>query len=675
MPTIPRVEEAVPVALVEPSTPWDTRLQGWLQCLPWASCYRYFLYAYAPFAWLLLLILPTYPPGFSLDQCWAGVLHYGAVHHWQSGSDVVSTYGPLGYLHYTASYVRGTYLSCIVYQLLFKTVFIGLLYRLAVRLPRAESLVFLLFNTLLPMVDDDSIYLLLISYTGLLFCGATVGDRAWAFAAVVFVAVSGLIKGTFLGYGGIMLAWVVTCLLLTHRWRTAFGLLAAYGLCFLGAYVGLAGQSLGNLPASLRMSVEVVGGYSSAMSLRAPLESLAAGLLIFSLVLVRLGWLALGGAEAARQRMTLFLLLASGLFVAWKAGFTRSDYAHTPNFFVYALAIGTAGKIFFPPRESSYARRSFSSTEAVAILVPALIYWASCVQLYSGNHYPPTDRLYANISWLLAPKLQKEDLDASVAAHARLVALPRSKALVGNTTVDEFGYSQSVLLANGFNYTPAPIFHGYNAYTPKLIEMNTAFYHSNHAPDYVFFRPSPVDEHYPTMENAGVLLSLLRDYQPVFTEGSYLLLQHRPLVSLSAKPEAELLAAGELHAQDKFTLPESDGAIWCKLDLRPNLLGRVFGLLYHAPVCTLNVFTDGKPKGQTFRIAPGMAQAGFLINPIVASGRDFVQAQTDHLSPDQQVRAMTVTFEGTSSWQMQTVFAYRFYKLAPFAASAGAEGH
>ena len=51
--------------------------------------------------------------------------------------------------------------------------------------------------------------------------------------------------------------------------------------------------------------------------------------------------------------------------------------------------------------------------------------------------------------------------------------LPRISAVVAGRTVDVFGYRQGIAILNGLNYVPRPIFQGYSAYTPSLIELNT----------------------------------------------------------------------------------------------------------------------------------------------------------------------------------------------------------
>ena len=63
-----------------------------------------------------------------------------------------------------------------------------------------------------------------------------------------------------------------------------------------------------------------------------------------------------------------------------------------------------------------------------------------------------------------------------------MLALPQIKRTIGQSTVDVFGYGQSLAIANDLNYTPRPIFQGYSAYTPALVKANADFYRSAGAP-------------------------------------------------------------------------------------------------------------------------------------------------------------------------------------------------
>lgn len=641
-----------------------TRLQRWIVDAHSRGSIAPFLCLYAPFAWLILLLLPTRPPTVSLDHSWATILHYGAEHHWQYGVDALFTYGPLGYLHCTAQYIHGTYLSCIAYQLIFKAFYVGLVCRLATRLPRGSALILVLVNTILPMVDDDSIYLLTGGYTALLACEGTAEEKYWRWLSLAFLAVATLIKGTFLVYAGVILLGVGAYLIINRRTWQAGRMAAVFGVCFLVAYTWVASQNLLLLGGFLRLMKDVVGGYPAAMSLDSPPEGMLGGGLVLGCVLGRLAWLTRRTNSPTGQRATLVLILGTGLFLAWKAGFTRGDVAHQPTFFAYALSLAAAAPIFFPTGAQASEEAETSFLQAIQVLAPALAVWTLCVQQHSGNHYPPFDRVSANLGWLLVPQEQKERMEVLEKYKEAEFRLPECRAVIGRGSVDMYGCHQGVVLVNGFNYRPAPVFHGYNAYTPRLVKLNTAYYQSDHAPEFVLFKPFTIDGRFPTLDNGGVLLELLRHYQPVLMERGILLLKRQQAGLALPQPTATPLASGQCQPGEKITLPKSAGAIWCQIDVHLNLLGRLVGFFYRGPAVKMVSFSlDGTQKPVN-RLVPGMASEGFLVTPLVSSAQEFVALQSGHPSEAQQVSAIGVTFE--PEWMMDSHVEYRFYGIQPF---------
>jgi hypothetical protein len=68
---------------------------------------------------------------------------------------------------------------------------------------------------------------------------------------------------------------------------------------------------------------------------------------------------------------------------------------------------------------------------------------------------------------------------------------------------------------------------------------------------------------------------------------------------------------------EEVAVPSGD-LIWARVDLRPTILGRVVRVLHKVPQPTLAV--NGVAQ---FRLIPALARAGFLVSPLVATGRAF----------------------------------------------------
>ena len=154
-----------------------------------------------------------------------------------------------------------------------------------------------------------------------------------------------------------------------------------------------------------------------------------------------------------------------------------------------------------------------------------------------------------------------------------------------DATLDVFGENQGIALLNHLNYTPRPIFQGYSAYSPSLINLNTAFYSSAKAPAYVLSQNQTIDGRYPTLDDAGVLKQLLYNYKPLFDEKGYLLWKRiKP-----ASPIQPATAASEVLAFDSDHAIPANEIVWLELDIKKSFIGRLLGFLYRSPGVTISV--------------------------------------------------------------------------------------
>jgi hypothetical protein len=193
---------------------------------------------------------------------------------------------------------------------------------------------------------------------------------------------------------------------------------------------------------------------------------------------------------------------------------------------------------------------------------------------------------------------------------------------VGAASVDLVSCDQGVVLINGLNYTPRPVFQSYSAYTPALAALNLAFYRSAAAPAFVLWRQETIDGRFPTIDDAPLVAEMPRAYEAQFTEGDYVILKR--VRDLPARPQARVLLAERSAAfGEAVPVPESGGtAIWLQADLGLNLLGRARAALYRPPEVTMRV-VDARGSATEWRIIPAVAADGFLLVPFLQSTADF----------------------------------------------------
>jgi hypothetical protein len=198
--------------------------------------------------------------------------------------------------------------------------------------------------------------------------------------------------------------------------------------------------------------------------------------------------------------------------------------------------------------------------------------------------------------------------------------LPRFRERIGPASVDVFGFNQAYALFNQMDFRPRPVFQSYAAYSEQLMKLNEEFYSSASAPEYVLFRLSAIDDRFPPLEDAYVFRTLLLAYEPVDSEGPFILLKARHQTT----PQMQLLRDTSNRPGDLLDLskwPDSD--IWLSFEMRPTLLGWLRTFFYQAPKVELGVWMlENGLKMARFRAPVPMLKAGFLANPLQLQNED-----------------------------------------------------
>ena len=199
----------------------------------------------------------------------------------------------------------------------------------------------------------------------------------------------------------------------------------------------------------------------------------------------------------------------------------------------------------------------------------------------------------------------------------REAQLPETRRIVGNSTVDCFGFKQVYLLFNDLNYLPRPVFQSFVACNDQLMSLNEGFYLSKAAPQFVLFSLDPVDRKFPPLEDARVLRTLLFNYEPAAVEKEFLLLKRKA----SDAPQLTLLQVGTVKPGELMDLrPFGDRDLWMEIKVEPTWAGKVRQLLYRAPTVRLAAYRGaGTPLLLRRRAPPAMLAAGFLASPLLSS--------------------------------------------------------
>jgi len=565
--------------------------------------------------WLELFSLPLSAVSPALDSSWCGALIHFAELKLQFGRDVIFTYGPLAHL-ISFVYTGELFTARVLWEFASKTVFAAILCASIISLPKIWRPIFFLFVLLFIWIDpiSDALYFLVFTcVAAALFRQKDFGITIVILAGVLF-GVCSLIKFTYFLLALFAIGAVGLFYCLERRPKGALGLVAAYlGSLLVSWY--LAGQAFSSLPLYVVNSVEICFGYKEAMGTPAASDWIvAAGVAALLFGLIQCSLLVLDSPRLSTLCLALFFV-GTGV-LSWTRAFVRAD-DHVLSFFGFFPEASLLIWVQARPRPTI---RRFGYGLNVAIFVLCLTGMTLQQPTVLSRAFPDAISQMRR-TWRVVTALGETTGQLrSQLAEARLANdLPRVRAEIKDETIDVFGYEQGVALLNHFNYTARPIFQGYSAYSPRLIAANTAFYSSDRAPTYVLLKYQPIDERYPTAEDAGVLLQLLYNYTPLFEERGYTLWKR---VGEPKPVSPQHIATRSLLIDEVCEIPSREN-VWVEIDFPKSVRGRLRNLIYKPPPIEIHTMNQA---GRRFvhRLVPSMSSTGFIINPQLETTRDLL---------------------------------------------------
>lgn len=562
--------------------------------------------------WLSCLQWPI-PANGELDPSWQEGLIDASLRQRQFGSDLIFTFGPWGHtaVGFMMSEGVAPHVTLEIFAKLILAIFV-VSFSWALK-PLRRSVFLAIAGILTPWMPDT--YILLTSVALLLrwMDRSRAHDRLATLAAVALAFLS-LIKFSNTVVIGFGMAVVAVTLILERRWSDVLRMVGAYSAGLALFWVS-ASQSLSSFPAFITSSLELAAGYPSAMSSEEtwPVFLVGAGLLLVHATCL----LALATERPLRiSRWAAAAVIGASVFLSWKHGFTRAD-AHVMSFFMYSMLIALA----LPALVSGRASRWW--WPAIVVPLALLGMWTAVPQILQIAPAATVARIRSNIEVLNDLSRWRRGFDAGLAQNTNAAAFPLTRAAVGEATVDIFGFEIGLALLNRLNYTPRPIPQSYAAYTPRLLERNRAFLESPGAPQYILGILVAIDNRFPAQDDASWLADLPRRYEPVLSERGRLLVRRRAAPLPAGPVQLTPLLEMPIRVGEEFDLPTArDHVLWLQFDIDSTFLGRLRAALYKPPPLGLTVVSESGAT-QAYRAIPGVAQSGFVVQPVLATQSDF----------------------------------------------------
>ncbi len=561
--------------------------------------------------WLALLRLPIEIPAPELESSWSGALSYFAARGLQWGTEVIFTFGPLGYLysHFYSGYLIQ---SKIIIEILLKFVFALLLLFTARPLTRPMRALFLLTVVLFAPLSPDPVFVFVI----ILILANLVhreSERFIQWCGTFFLALFSLIKFSFLllafaGFITIGLYW-----LWQNKWTRLSETFGAFALSFMILWT-MTGQSASGIVPYLQSGLEVSNGYTQAMFSSGLPEDLVLGVVALTLTAMLIASTFIC-AKTPISFVTL-LLFCEGLFISWKHGFVRADI-HILSLFCFTAFASTAVWALMATRRPNK---------------PALLLTFTCVGLsYAGaQHGLPEDRQYLaffsvakigqNISLLSGLSRHIRSLEQQLAKAKDRHQLPRVKSIIGDRSVDVFGHEQGIAILNELNYRPRPILQGYSAYNRFLVNANGDYYWSRNAPEFVIFKLQSINHRFAPADDSAALEALFYNYTAIAAERGYLLWRKRS-EPVERRPRRRLVQEGTANFREKIALPGDQRLLWLEIHWNKSWLASLREFIYKPAEVTLQVVTQSGAI-QQYRLVEPLAKVGFLITPLLTNATD-----------------------------------------------------
>jgi hypothetical protein len=418
------------------------------------------------------------PPSVGLDVSWNGGLAMAVHDQLQWGTEIVFTYGPLGFLTGPTIWYQGSGLLNFAYH---AALFVGLcmtlvwaLRRLVGPLP-AFAIAFLIV-TVLPVVEQSLVV------AALLCMRALEGERservlaALVVGGATFGAIEVLIK---LSAGPVIAAFFLIALIgLRARWWQVAAYLALLAAEMLMLWL-VTGQSVGEIPEFLRNTAEIVSGFSEAMiaspdvaGWKVTVGTAIAVVVAIALVVAS----ARGSYRDERARWWGVGLAALAAFTVFKEGVVRTDAAHLSLFFSTACILW----IGLPWAKQRWQWMLAGVAAIVAIGWPVR-------PEGQVNYLDPVANLkqvFEQTRNVLSPSRQRDLLASGRSTMTSIYRLePRTLAALRGHTVAIEPWEIGVAWAYDLEWQPLPVFQNYSAYTSRLDRLNAEALESPEGPE------------------------------------------------------------------------------------------------------------------------------------------------------------------------------------------------
>ncbi len=402
-------------------------------------------------------------PATGIDSSWWAGLYMAAHDGLQFGTEIVFTYGPLGFLRHPWLFYPGA-LSLIPFLYtvaLFVGFCIALVAMLRRRLPWLAAAVAALLVVVL--LDWAEISVAISMFVALLLIErrpSTVAMSTLALASGVFAGTEMLIK---LSTGPIVFLILLFGL---AGARAEQRQIITYVISAVASTIVLwmvSGQPLGGLSDFVANSFQIMAGYNEAMGRYdhpgwyvAVVAITAAG---------ALAWACVGNYPDRHARTTTVIISLLVVLALYKQAVVRIDRPHLAIFFATIALLWVA----LPPRRGLVP----VSIGGLVVLVAVSIFAAGDLRTSRLNPIENVRSLVRESRTAFSPARQSEAIENDrTQLQSQYFLAPRLRDRLKGQRVSVDPWETTAAWAFEVEWSPVPVFQNYSAYTTKLDELN-----------------------------------------------------------------------------------------------------------------------------------------------------------------------------------------------------------
>jgi len=562
------------------------------------------------FAWRPVDLVPR----AGSDHSWVGALQIAAHNGLSFGTQVVFTYGPLGFLANPQLWYAHLGEMSFAYLLLIR---FGLVLALFAGAKRAFGV---LTSALLAFSIASAVGFVTYPAEAVAFFIVAVGailqkadagrSIAIALAAGAFTGIEVLVKLS-VGIWLMVLTAIFACTLSGRRRNYLLAAMTGFVLTLLLGW-SVSGHGLGALPSYVRNGAQILIGYGPAMSIEQPGLGWEYVVVPFAVALGVWGILQMTRLHQPRQRWGIALLWVVLAFFLFKEGFVRHDSGHA----VVCLG-GLLGGFMAFRWSPDYRPFGLAGIAAMFIMLLAA---QSSIPGQPQSLVEPFNPL-SNMGFLaselhgITSELKRAQLirEGRAAIQAADRVDSRSLALLQGRTVSVYPTEIAIIWAYGLTWHPLPVLQSYSAYTPTLDEVDADALTSRRAPERILYvAGGSIDGRVLSFDEGITSRSLLCRYRTMRATQTLVVLGH----SLNRCAAVRRLSVVHADWGQAVSVPRPRARmlVYVRIDgVNPRGLESVRSLLFRPH--TREVVLDGAPHrlvsanaidGLPLRAAPGV---------------------------------------------------------------------